>query len=432
MSHTVDIIQKKRDGKELPATEIRSLVSGYMEGAVPDYQMSAWLMATLLKGLTLDETLALTDALVDSGDRLDLTGLGLRVVDKHSTGGVGDKVTLVLGPVVAACGAVFGKMSGSGLGHTGGTVDKLESIPGYRTDLTTDEFVSQLREKGICVIGQTTNLVPADRKLYALRDVTGTIESNSLVAASVMSKKIAGGAAAVVLDIKLGRGSFFKTRGHASGVAHLMEKIGAARGIEVEAVMTSMEQPLGHAVGNALEVMEAVETLKGHGPSDLVEVVIALATRLLKMSDPVFDPDKAATAARCALSGGSALMKFKEWITAQGGDASFAGDTARLPVAAKTAGVFSPRDGYVESLDAKRVGRSVLELGAGRRTKDDVVDHGVGAVLHAKVGHRVKTGDLLATVYARTAESAAAAAYTLGHSYVIGSEEVKKPSPLLY
>lgn len=431
MTGAVDIIKNKRDGQELSAPEIEFLVNGYLSGSVPDYQMSAWLMASLLKGLTLKETLALTAVMVDSGGRLDLSSLGRPVMDKHSTGGVGDKVTLVLAPVVAACGAIFGKMSGRSLGHTGGTVDKLESIPGYRTGMSAAEFQSRLKEHGICVAGQSADLVPADKKIYALRDVTGTIESNPLVAASIMSKKIASGAAAVVLDIKLGRGGFFKTRGHASGAAHLMQKIGEAHGIRVEVLMTSMDQPLGRAVGNSLEVLEAVETLKGNGPLDLVEVVVALAARLLAMSDLGWDPATAAAAARRSLSAGSALAKFREWIAAQGGDASFIDDTSRLPVAAQTTPVFSPRDGYVESLDALAVGRSVQELGAGCRTTADIMDHGVGVVLHAKTGDPVKTGDTLATIYARDQESGAAAASEIADSYVIGREEVSRPSPLI-
>lgn len=431
MHAIVDIIQKKRDGAELSPTEIGFLVEGFMSGLVPDYQMSAWLMAVVLRGLTFAETLALTDSMVDSGARLDVTGLGRPLLDKHSTGGVGDKVTLVLGPVVAACDGVFGKMSGRGLGHTGGTVDKLESISGYRTDLDPEDFLDLLKHTGICVIGQTASLAPADKKLYELRDVTGTIESHPLVAASIMSKKIAAGASAVVLDVKVGRGSFAKTRGHASGVAHLMEEIGKARGIKVETVLTVMDQPLGTAVGNALEVNEAVEALKGNGAADLVEVVIELARRLLAMSDLGWDLNEASTAAQRALSNGSGLAKFREWIASQGGDASFMEDPGVLPVAEVQAAVVSPQDGYVKSLDALVVGRAVQELGAGRKRREDVIDHGVGVVLHAKAGARVRKDDRVATVFARSSHAAETAAAAMAGAYRIGTEPVQPPAAVL-
>ncbi len=431
MISPVDIIQRKRDGGEHSREELTAFIEAFMNGEVVDYQMSAWLMAALLKGLTLDETLALTDALLESGRRLDLTVLGRRVVDKHSTGGVGDKVTMVLGPLVASGGAVFGKMSGRGLGHTGGTIDKLESIPGFRTTVGAGDFVRQLGEIGICVAGQSPDLAPADKRLYALRDVTATVESNPLIAASIISKKLAGGAGAVVLDVKVGSGSFFKTKGHAHGVAHLMREVGARRGLAVEAIMTSMEQPLGHAVGNALEVLEAVETLKGNGPADLVEVVVALATRLLVLADLDWDAHKAEAEARRALVDGSALAKFREWVKAQGGDASFVDDPALMPVAGETADVPASHEGYVVSVDALTVGKAVTGLGAGRTTKEDVIDPGVGAVVHAKVGDRVEAGESLATVYGNTEKSAWAAAAAFAGAIAIGDHEVKPLSPLV-
>lgn len=431
MISPVDIIQRKRDGGEHSPEEIAVFIQAFMAGEIADYQMSAWLMAALLKGLTMDETLALTDALLASGTRLDLTGLGRRVVDKHSTGGVGDKVSLVLAPLVASCGAVFGKMSGRGLGHTGGTVDKLESIPGFRTTLSADEFSRQLKETGICICGQSADLAPADNRLYALRDVTATVESNPLIAASILSKKLAGGASAVVLDVKVGKGSFFKTRGHAAGVAHLMREVGARRGIDVEAIMTSMEQPLGNAVGNTLEVLEAVETLKGNGPPDLVEVVVALASSLLHLSDLEWSPERAKSEARQRLADGGALGMFRKWVDFQGGDTDFIDEPDRLPVAAHTASVSSSSDGWVEAIDALAMGRGALALGAGRIHKDDLIDHSVGLLLAAKQGDRVQTGQELARVYAPDAASGEAMAVALQSAYRISVTRVESPPVMI-
>jgi pyrimidine-nucleoside phosphorylase len=424
------LINKKRDGGELSRQEISGLIEAYMGHEVPDYQMSAWLMAALIRGLSFPETLALTDALVASGDRLDLSPLGRPVMDKHSTGGVGDKVTLVLAPIVAACGAIFGKMSGRALGHTGGTIDKLESIPGFRTEVGAAGFLEQLAAIGICVAGQSPKLAPADSRLYALRDVTGTVESTGLVASSVMSKKITAGSAAVVLDIKVGRGAFFRSRGQASGVAHLMQKIGEARGVRTEAVMTSMEQPLGSAVGNSLEVLEAVAALKGNGPQDLEEVVVRLAARLLPLSDLGWDQEQSANAARQAIARGAALKKFRQWIEAQGGDPGFIEDTGRLEIATFTAAASAPRGGYVSGIDTMAVGWAVQELGAGRRRQDDPVDHGVGAVLAAKTGDPVAGGQPVATVYARSQSEAEVAAGKIGAAYEY-SDEKALPPPLI-
>ncbi|MHB1389809.1 MAG: thymidine phosphorylase [Thermoleophilia bacterium] len=431
MNDAIDIIRRKREGLALDAAGIDWLIGAYMAGEVPDYQMSAWLMAVCFKGLDMDETLALTDALVASGVRLDHAALGRMVVDKHSTGGVGDKVTLVLGPVMAACGAVFGKMSGRGLGHTGGTVDKLESIPGFRTGIEPEEFERQLADIGLCVSGQSAGMVPADKKLYALRDVTATIESNPLVAASIMSKKIAGGAGAVVLDIKVGGGAFFRTRGHAAGAEHLMESIGQARGLRVETLLTAMDQPLGHAVGNSLEVLEALRTLKGDGPPDLVEVVIALASKLLALSDLGWDASKAQKEAQRSLADGSALAKFSEWICAQGGDAACIDDPDLLGLASTVVEVKTTVAGFVAAIDALEVGRLVQDLGAGRHKKDEAIDHGVGAVLHAKVGGEVTAGETIATVYGPGKEQARAAAERLLAAYRLDSQPVAPVSPLL-
>ena len=431
MENIVELIQHKRDGGELPAGDIEALIAGYMSGEVADYQMSAWLMAAFLRGLTLAETLALTGAIIASGDTLDLSGLGRRVVDKHSTGGVGDKVSLVLGPLVASCGAVFGKMSGRSLGHTGGTVDKLESIPGFRTGLEVDHFVAQLREVGVCIAGQTVNLAPADGRLYALRDVTATIDSNPLTAASIMSKKIAGGAQAVVLDIKVGRGAFFTNMGQARGVAHLMEEIGRAHGMEVVSVMTAMEQPLGHAVGNSLEVLEAVEALAGRGPADLAAVVVELAANLLALSDLGWDRERSREEAGRRLSGGEALPRFRRWVEAQGGDASFIDDPGRLPLAPHRLKITAPADGYVSAIDALAAGKAAFRLGAGRRRKGDAVNHGVGLVLHAKVGDRVGKGEAIASVYAGNTEAAGRAAGEVAAAYELAPEPVPAPPVII-
>ncbi|MHB8857972.1 MAG: thymidine phosphorylase [Thermoleophilia bacterium] len=431
MISPVDIIQHKRDGGEHSQRELEEFIAAFMDGKVADYQMSAWLMAALLKGLTLDETLALTDALLASGTRLDLSDLGHPVVDKHSTGGVGDKVTMVLGPLMASCGAIFGKMSGRGLGHTGGTIDKLESIPGFRTTIDAAAFKQQLADIGICVAGQSSDLAPADDRIYALRDVTATVESNPLIASSIISKKLAGGAGAVVFDVKVGSGSFFKTKGHAHGVQHLMKAVGEMRGLAVETVLSSMEQPLGYAVGNALEVLEAAETLAGRGPDDLVEVVVALAASLLTHSDLGWDRQKALEEARSRLSRGEALGKFREWISRQGGDASFIDDPSLLPAARHRLPATAAGSGWIESIDAMAVGRAVLDLGAGRRLKTDVIDHAVGAVLRLKVGDSVSAGQELATVCASGREKGVSAVASIQDAYRISATKVEPASVLL-
>lgn len=424
MTDFIDIIQRKRDGQALSDAEINDMIAGYMSGEMADYQMSAWLMAAFLEGLNLRETLALTDAMISTGEVIDLSSLGVTVVDKHSTGGVGDKVSIVLGPVVAACGAVFGKMSGRGLGHTGGTVDKLESIPGFQTTIGRERFVSQLAEVGICIAGQSPELVPADDRLYELRDVTATVDSNPLTAASIMSKKIAAGADVVVLDVKVGQGAFFKNRGQASGVAHLMQELGQARGLEVAVLMTAMEQPLGHAVGNAIEVREAVAALKGHGPPDLTAVVMALAAELLSRSGQGWDREHAADEAGRSISDGRAFARFREWIIAQGGDTVFIDDDDGMPLAEHRQVVTAPEDGFVSGLDALAVGRAVLDLGAGRKQKGAGIDHGVGVSVHAKVGDRVERGQEIAVVYARSPKTAASAASAVADAYSLSGEQV--------
>jgi pyrimidine-nucleoside phosphorylase len=394
-----DVIEKKRDGARLSSEEIAFFVGAFMKGDVADYQMSAFLMAVLLRGMDARETTDLTMAMVRSGERLDLSAVG-RVVDKHSTGGVGDKATLVIAPLVAACGQPVGKMSGRGLGFSGGTLDKLESIPGYRVQLTTDEFVAQLRRIGIVVAGQTKDLAPADGAMYALRDVTGTVPSIPLIASSVMSKKIAGGAHAVVLDVKVGRGAFMKDLASARRLARLMVEIGRLASVDVVAELSDMDQPLGRAVGNALEIAEAIATLRGDGPDDLVALTLAAGAEMLLAGRRARSPVQARAMIERAIVDGSGLAKFRELVAAQGGDVRVLDDPTTLPRARRVHPVVAPRGGYVRDVAADAIGIASVRLGAGREKKADAVDHATGIVLRAKVGDRVAKGDVLAEVHA--------------------------------
>jgi pyrimidine-nucleoside phosphorylase len=422
-----ELIQRKRDGQELSAEEIAELVLGYTRGEVPDYQMAAFCMAVYFRGLSPAETFALTDAMVRSGQTLDLgAALGRKVVDKHSTGGVGDKTSLAVGPIVAACGVPFGKMSGRGLGHTGGTLDKLESIPGYRVELSIDEFVEQVKEVGLAIIGQTGDLVPADKLLYALRDVTATVDNVSLIAASIMSKKIASGADAIVLDVKVGDGAFMKTLPDAQVLAETMYDIGRRAEREVVCLLTDMGQPLGRAVGNALEIREAVATIRGEGPADFTELVLDASARLLALSDLGLDPDRARKRAKDAVADGSAMAAYERWITAQGGDPA----EDALPTASVAAPVPAPRSGYVARLGAIQVGVAALHLGAGRRTKSDAIDHAVGVVCHRKRGDEVEAGEPLAEVHARDEASARDGVDAVLAAYDI-ADAAPTPKPLL-
>jgi pyrimidine-nucleoside phosphorylase len=414
-----DLIERKRSGEELTDEEISELVLGFTRGDVPDYQMSAWCMAVYFRGLSGRETHALTDAMIRSGDTIDLgAALGRKVVDKHSTGGVGDKTSLAVGPVVAACGVPFGKMSGRGLGHTGGTLDKLESIPGFRVELGLDAFVEQVRTIGLAIVGQTGDLVPADKKLYALRDVTATVDIVPLIASSIMSKKLAAGADAIVLDVKVGDGAFMKTLEDARILADQMVDLGRRAGRTVVCLLTDMDQPLGAAVGNALEVREAVETISAEGPPDFTELVLDASARLLALSDLGIDLDEGRARAEQALTDGSARAAYERWIRAQGGDP----DLDVLPRAPVVTEVRAPRNGIVTKLAARTVGIASLELGGGRRTKDDEVDHAVGVVCSAKRGQTVVAGQVLADVHARDEESAARAVDAVAGAYEIGDE----------
>ncbi|MEI7759307.1 MAG: thymidine phosphorylase [Thermoleophilia bacterium] len=419
MAHAADLIERKRNGEELPAAELAAFVLAYARDEVPDYQMAAWCMAVYFKGLTQAETCAITDAMIDSGERLDLgAAIGRKVVDKHSTGGVGDTTSVAVGPIVAACGVPLGKMSGRGLGHTGGTLDKLEAIPGFRSELTTEEMVAQLREVGVAIVGQTEKLVPADKKLYALRDVTATVDIIPLIASSIMSKKLAAGADAIVLDVKVGDGAFMKTIGEARILAQDMLDLGRRAGKEVTCLLTDMDQPLGWAVGNALEIHEALDTVRGKGPPDYTELVLETCAHLLAYSDLGIGIDEGRRRAEAVIADGTAYSTYERWIRAQGGDP----DPSALPEAPVCLTVQAPRDGFVTRLGARAVGVAVLDLGAGRRTKADVLDHAVGALLFAKRGDRVRAGEDIAEVHARDAAAAAAGADAILAAYTIADE----------
>jgi pyrimidine-nucleoside phosphorylase len=428
MIRPAELIQRKRDGEELGAGELAELVLAYARDEVPDYQLAAFAMAVYFRGLTSGETFALTDAMIRSGETIELGRLlGRKVVDKHSTGGVGDKTSLAVGPIVAACGVPVGKMSGRGLGHTGGTLDKLESIPGFRVELSLDAFVAQVREVGLAIVGQTAELVPADKKLYALRDVTATVDQVSLIAASIMSKKLAGGADAIVLDVKVGDGAFMKTLEDARVLAETMLELGRRAGREVVCLLTDMDQPLGRAVGNALEVREALATVRGQGPPDLTELVLDAAARMLALSDLEIDETEGRRRAEAAVADGSAAELWHRWLEAQGGDP----DEAALPTAPLTRVVAAPRAGTVASLGAIRVGNAAVHLGAGRRTKDDAIDHAVGVLCLKKRGDAVEQGEPLAEIHARDERSAEEAAAEVLAAYAIGDEPVPAQPVLL-
>jgi len=398
----VDIIQKKRDGGTLSPEEIGFFVDGYTAGRVPDYQASALAMAIFFRGMSPQETVSLTRSMMGTGEVLDLSFLPGPKVDKHSTGGVGDKTSLVLAPLAAACGVFVPMISGRGLGHTGGTLDKLESIPGFRVGLSLDEFRTVLRRTGMGLIGQTPQIAPADRKLYSLRDVTGTVESRPLIAASIMSKKMAEGIDALVLDVKTGDGAFMKGFEDAKALAQAMVDIGRGMGKKVVALITGMDEPLGHAVGNALEVAECIETLKGRGPRDLDELSVELAAWMLHL--PAGEPIDAARARiRKALASGEGLRKFREVIELQGGDPAVCEDAGLLPRAARTVEVLAEATGHVTKIGCAAIGQAAMILGAGRETVDSAIDPAVGLVLHKKVGHSVSAGEALATLHVNDA-----------------------------
>lgn len=430
MLHTVDIIRKKRDGGELTDEEIRFFVDGYTAGDIPDYQAAALMMAIYYRGMSHRETVTLTDAMAHSGDTVDLSRYGTLSADKHSTGGVGDKTSLIVAPIVAALGGKMTKMSGRGLGHTGGTVDKLESIPGYRTSLSTEEFLRQIDEVGMAVIGQTGNLTPADKKLYALRDVTATVDSIPLITASIMSKKLAAGSHNIVLDVKVGSGAFMKTPEQAQELARAMVDIGKACGRNMAALITSMDVPLGNAIGNALEVQEAVEVLKGGCRSALREVCEALAAQIVSLTFG-WSPDEAAERVRETLDSGAALDKMRAWIAAQGGDVAYIDDVSRFPTAPYTYEVVAECDGYIAQMDAERIGHAAVLLGAGRLTKEDAIDYRAGIMLQKTRGDYICKGDALCTLHSGNKAAFTQAAAMIGEAITY---QATKPTdiPLIY
>jgi pyrimidine-nucleoside phosphorylase len=430
---TVDIITKKRDGGELTRKEIEFFVKGYVAGDIPDYQAAAWAMAVYFRGMSAAETARLTEAMAFSGITLDLHDTLPFVVDKHSSGGVGDKTTLVVGPMVATLGIPVGKMSGRGLSYSGGTLDKLESIPGFSVKLTLDQFKKQLKEVGLVVAGQTQDLAPADGKMYALRDVTGTVPSLPLIASSIMSKKIAAGADAIVLDVKVGQGAFMETVAQATELAELMVQIGRHLGRKMTALIGDMSQPLGLAVGNALEVKEAVATLHGSGPEDFRDHCVDVAREMLLIAGKISDPVAAAEAARRTLEDGSAWAMFRAFIAAQGGDVAFVDEPERLPHAPLISPLASPAEGFIAQVDAREVGYTVVDLGGGRARKEDSIDPAVGVVLAegTKVGQRVSRGAPLLWVHAASKTSLDGALRRLSEAIQISGDPVSAP-PLIH
>ena len=418
----VDIIRKNRDGEALDTGEIEAFVRGVTDRSWPEYQASALLMAICLRGMNAEETAALTRAMVQSGERLDLSNLRQPAVDKHSTGGVGDKTSLILAPLAAACGVVVPMMSGRGLGHTGGTLDKLEAIPGFRVGLSLPEFRAALHKVGCALIGQTAEIAPADKILYALRDVTATVESIPLITASIMSKKIAEGITALVLDVKCGRGAFMKTRDDARRLAQALVATGTANGVRTTALLTPMDAPLGRAVGNALEVIECLETLKGRGPADLEGLSVTLAARMVFSGNQAASLAEAEDRVRAALTSGRGLEKFREIVEQQGGDGRIVEDYARLPAALLGALLKADREGYVTALDAEMVGRATMVLGAGRDRVEDPIDPGVGAMVLAPPGSRVRAGDPVLEVHYRDPGRLAPAMELLQRAVVLGDE----------
>lgn len=425
-----DIIHKKRNGGELSEEEIRFFIEGYTDESIPDYQAAALCMAVYFRGMTPKETSILTLAMAESGDQIDLGGIEGFTVDKHSTGGVGDKTSLIVVPIVASCGGKVAKMSGRGLGHTGGTVDKLESIPGFRTELNPDDFIKQVNGIGLCIVGQTGELAPADKKLYALRDVTATVESIPLIASSIMSKKLAAGSKGIVLDVKTGSGAFMKTVEESENLAKEMVAIGKSAGRSVTAVITNMDIPLGDSVGNSLEVIEAIKTLKGEGESDLTEVCLTLAAQMLSMVTGE-DERTCYSMAKGAIDNGLAINKLREMISAQGGNANVVDDYSLFKQPKYTAEIFSECDGYIEHTDAEKIGIASVILGAGREKKGDPIDPSAGIVLKKKTGDYVKKGEPLAAFYTDDEGKIEGAKQEFLDAFTFGNERTQ-PQKLIY
>ncbi|MCF0132201.1 MAG: pyrimidine-nucleoside phosphorylase [Pseudobutyrivibrio sp.] len=421
-----DIIEKKKKGLELSTEEIKDTILGYTRGEIPDYQMSALLMAIYFKGMSDRERYDLTMAMRDSGDILDLSSINGVKIDKHSTGGVGDKVTLVLAPIIAAIGVPVAKMSGRGLGHTGGTIDKLEAFPGFNVVISESQFINQVNDIGIAVTGQSANLAPADKKLYALRDLTATVDEISLITSSIMSKKLAAGTDAIVLDVTVGHGAFMKNKEDALRLANSMVTIGKMANKKISAVLTNMNEPLGYAVGNNLEVIEAINALKGKGPDDLMQVVYALGSQMIKFSGIEEDEDKAVELMKETISSGKAFDKFKEFIKAQNGDVSYASDISKFSRASIIKEVVAKTDGYVADINAQSIGLASMILGGGREELDDIIDMSVGVIMNKKVGMKVSAGDILAYVHANDMKKADNAVEMIENAYQFSSSCIEE------
>lgn len=427
----VDIIHKKREGQALTNEEISFIIQGYSNGTVPDYQVSAWAMAICFQGMNAQETAQLTLEMAKSGDQIDLSPIKGIKVDKHSTGGVGDKTSLVLAPLVASAGVPVAKMSGRGLGHTGGTLDKLEAIQGYQVEQSREDFFKQVNEIGVALIGQSGNITPADKKLYALRDVTATVESIPLIASSVMSKKIAAGADAIVLDVKTGSGAFMKTLDDSIALAEAMVAIGTEVGRETVAIISDMDQPLGHLIGNALEVEEAIATLRGEGPEDLHELCLILGSHMLVLGKQAATIEEARAILEQHIADGTGFERLKQLVEAQGGDVSMVEDTSRLPHAASRIDVTAQADGYVAAIQAESIGIAAMLLGAGRETKESIIDTAVGLDLRKKVGDQVKAGDVLAVMHVNDDKRAQEASSRILEAYQISATPIEA-KPLVY
>ena len=428
----IDVIRKKRDGGELSRAEIEALVGGYTNGEIPDYQASAWLMAALLKGLTRAETAALTDTMLRSGEVLDFSDLPAQKVDKHSTGGVGDKTSLVLAPVAAAGGLLVPMISGRGLGHTGGTLDKLEAIPGFNVNLPVAKFRQVLETCGCSMIGQTAEIAPADRKIYALRDVTGTVESPFLICASIMSKKLAEGIDGLVLDVKTGSGAFMKKEEDAAYLAELMVETGERMGKKMAALLTDMDQPLGNYVGNSLEVVEVLDVLEGRGPTDLVEICHELAASMYLLGDRVKTVEEGKALSRKLIKSGKAMEKFRQMVELQGGNPRIVEDRSLLPRAAHTADVLSPKSGYVTAIQCEQAGTACVILGGGRERKEDSVDPAVGFILHKKVGDSIAAGEAFCTVHYNSESRGARASSLLQSCFRVEAAPPPARRPLVH
>lgn len=426
-----DLITKKKQGESLTKEEINFIVEGFTNGVIPDYQMSAFLMAVCLKEMSLQETIDLTMAMVNSGDELDLSPIIGKKADKHSTGGVGDKTSLIIGPMVAALGVPVAKMSGRGLGHTGGTIDKLESFPGFSVSLTEQQFFDNVNRMKLAIIGQTANLAPADKKMYALRDVTATVDNLSLISSSIMSKKIAAGSDVIVLDVKCGSGAFMKTLDEAEALAKTMVEIGNGVGRETYAVLSDMSQPLGKYVGNALEVKEAIKTLKGQGPADLLEACMTLASYMLLGVGRAASVSEAETLLQSTIDDGSALKKLAEFVEAQGGDSSYVWNPEKFPRTEFIEEIVATEDGYVSEIVTDEIGMTSLVLGGGRETKESEIDLSVGIKIHKKVGDYVRKGESLARLYANDVSKLKAAAPRLQAAYKLSKERIEAPKHVL-